>query len=184
MLAAWQTVACDGVITFTSANARLQLSTSYTFTSRKIVLDASGLSTGVTLLAAPASRHFYVTGNNANFTAKAITFQNGRLNYTTGNALGGSMAIEFGASGLFEDCVFQNNSVSGRLARGGVLYAYRSANLVWRRCVVRDNFASSHVEAAGGAMFIVEATVPILLISSRFIKNRIVVSEADLLIWY
>lgn len=180
MLAAWQGAACDGVITFTSANARLQLSTSYTFTSRKILLDASGLSTGVTLLAAPASRHFQVTGNSANFTAKAITFQNGRQNFTTAFALGGSMTIELGASGLFEDCVFRNNSASSqRLARGGAVYAYRNANLLLRRCVVRDNFASSNVEAAGGALFLTEATGSILLISSQLISNRVVVSGAD-----
>jgi hypothetical protein len=36
VLGAWRGVACDGVITFTSDNARLQLSTSYTFTGHKV----------------------------------------------------------------------------------------------------------------------------------------------------
>lgn len=178
MLAAWQGVACDGVITFTSANARLQLSTSYTLTGRKVVLDASGLSSGVTLLAAPASRHFRVTGSTANLTAKAITFQNGRINMTSGNARGGSLFVELGGSGYLEDCVFRNNSVtSSSLAEGGAIYASGSGAIVLRRSVLLDNVVTAAVQGNGGAVFISTVTMPIVFISSRLVSNRVVVSE-------
>jgi hypothetical protein len=121
VLSAWSGAGCDGVIRFTVAQASFKLSAAYTFTSCKLLLDASGLSGGVTLRAAPSERHITMSGASGNLTAKAVTFRDGDFNLTTPSsyAYGGSLRINNAAHGLFEDCTFINNTVHGVAGGGG-----------------------------------------------------------------
>jgi hypothetical protein len=172
VLTSWSGSACDGTIVFSSSGASLTLPQTYTFSSR-LILDASGLGSSVTLLAASSTRHFTFSGSAANLTATNIIFANGAVT-SAASANGGSVQLLSSASGLFTSCTFSGNSLksTGADAYGGAIYAYASGRLMLRGCTLSGNTISASTGCAGGAIYVSSASSALIIIRSRFIRNR------------
>jgi hypothetical protein len=130
------------------------------------------------LLAAPRDRHFGVI-NSGNFTAKAITFQNGRQNSTSPTS-GGSFWISDSASAYFLSCLFWNNTIdstSGQ-AQGGAVFILNADQVVFRNTVLRENTAISQSYVSGAAVYVYHAN-KISFVSSAILRNTAWVSQPN-----
>jgi hypothetical protein len=122
----------------------------------KIILDASNVASGVTLMAGRRSRHFNVT-TTGELTAVQVTFAGGRVINPGGFAWGGSLYLDGGA-GYFLRCTFSNNSVvAGSTGTGGAIQNGRfpvsanlGATLTMIGCSITQNWIRSNKEAYGG----------------------------------
>lgn len=161
------------MLLFTSPGARLQLLRSHSVSGRRLRLDASSLSVGVTLLSAPSARHFSVTGSTGNLTASGITFANGRVSSTSGDAGGGSVLFSGGANGLFSNCVFRNNSAtSTATAQGGAVHGVGAGQLVFRSCQWQGNTVVASGTARGGALHAEGNGTELIISTSTFTANQ------------
>lgn len=172
MLSAWNSIGCTGTIRFTENNARIQLLNEYHL-NMKLVLDASGLANGVTLVGATGKWLFYVVAGN--LTATSVTFADTqKANF--GN--GGALYFDGTAGGTFERCTFRNNTairVDGN-ARGGAIYVGGGGTFVFRNCVFRDNTVTGGGTIDGGAIHAIEPAAKFTFINTIFINNRAMVS--------
>lgn len=124
-----------------------------------LTLDASSLSSGITLLAPPYRRHFNIT-QTAWLTATKVTFSGGNIRSTAG-AYGGSLYFASGGSGLLSSCTFANNTVTmptgSAAAKGGGVYFTGPGRLLLRGCRFSDNSVGSGAmggEAHGGGLYV------------------------------
>lgn len=164
------------MLLFTSPGARLQLLRSHSVTSRRLRLDASSLTVGVTLLSAPSTRHFSVTGSSGNLTASGITFANGRVSSISGDAGGGSVLFSDGANGMFSNCAFRNNSAtSTATAQGGAVHGVGAGQLVFRSCLWQGNTVVGSGTARGGALHTEGNGTQLVISSSTFTANQALV---------
>jgi homoserine acetyltransferase len=86
---------------FTTPGADLRLNQTYVLSSN-VFLDAAGLSSPVTIRAAPRSPHFNLT-TSANLTADSLVFADGMVVKSgAGVAVGGSMRFYKGSIGIFK----------------------------------------------------------------------------------
>lgn len=155
-----------------------RLSQTYSLT-QSVTLNATGLATGITLLASPASRHFSVS-SSAVLKASRVTFAGGRVRSVGGSsAYGGSLHISGSASGSFTSCSFQNNTVfsSSTAAAGGAIYVTSGNSITMVDCTVRDNTVVAANDGRGGGMSISTAT-SLTLTRTRFIGNMVQVKPA------
>lgn len=173
VLNAWISLSCWGTIRFTTDNARIRLLNEYTLTG-KLQLDASGLASGVTLVAA-SNKRFFTVDNNANLTAKGVTFADSQFRWSSSVRGGG---FNFGySSGMFEGCTFRNiTAFSDVHALGGAMYM-SGGTYVFRDCVFRDNNAIGYYWIQGGAMYTDDSSsTKLTVVGTSFINNRAVVS--------
>jgi hypothetical protein len=153
VLSAWTTFGCEGTIRFVTPGAIMQLTRLYIISNRKLVLDASGLSSNVVLRPASQSRFFHIQ-NSGNLTAKGVTFTGVRIN-STANQLGGALSGTLLGSLYLESCIVSNNTIySSNVAQGAGLHFSGGNELVLRDTVVRDNKVISPVQGDGGGMYL------------------------------
>jgi hypothetical protein len=153
VLSAWSSFGCEGTIRFSTGGAVMQLTQQYVISNRKLILDASGLSSSVVLKPAIQSRFFQIQ-SSGNLTAKGITFNGVRINSTT-YQLGGALYIVSSGSLYLESCVVCNNTIYGKsLAAGAGLYSGSGTEVTLRDTVVRDNKVISPVQGEGGGVYL------------------------------
>lgn len=159
----WSSRGCNGTVVFTSPGASLRLDYEYTLGNISVVLDASGLSSPVTLLAAPQSRHFQVTGPSANLTTINIILNGAYRSSPSPSAhlKGGALYADDGAVAWLIRTTFTNNTVAGLApngtACGGAAYL-SGAQLYASNCTFSSNTARSYHKAYGGAIYIESPT--------------------------
>jgi hypothetical protein len=136
-----------------------------------LTLDASSLASGVTLLAAPASRHFWTTSSTL-LQAFKVTFSGGRLKSLVSDAYGGSIYI-YGSIGRFYSCTFTNNTVTSTgSAGGGAIYTSSGTSIEMFDCTVRDNTVVGSVEATGGGVS-ASNSWGLTLTGTTFLRNSV-----------
>lgn len=173
VLNAWISISCWGTIRFTTNNARIRLLNEYVLTG-KLQLDASGLANGVTLVAA-SNKRFFTVNDNANLTAKGVTFADSRFR-SSSSVRGGGFYFGY-SSGMFEGCTFRNiTAFSDVHAMGGAIYI-SGGTYVFRNCDFRDNYAIGYYWIQGGAINTDDSSATKLtVVGTSFINNRAVVS--------
>lgn len=139
-----------------------------------MTLNASGLASGVTLLAAPASRHFWTS---AVLRASKVTFAGGRLHAVNPvdplavTGYGGSVSLDYG-SGYFQSCTFRNNTVTSTGdGGGGAIYLSGDTNsLEMINCTVHHNSVFvANVGYGGGLLAWLAGRV--VLTRTKFLHN-------------
>jgi hypothetical protein len=169
----------DGRITFTANDASLRLAIPYSVGS-SIILDASTLSSGVSLLSAAGRRHFIIE-QNGNLTINKVsslstwylirhqcrsvratcvlqvTLRNGMIRNTGSGDNGGSVQVTNGVL-LAVSSRFVNNSVvcrgAGGSCGGGAIYATGSAaSVTLRSSTLASNTVQSAYTSRGGAIY-------------------------------
>jgi hypothetical protein len=173
VLNAWISISCWGTIRFTTNNARIRLLNEYTLTG-KLQLDASGLADGVTLVAA-SNKRFFTINDNANLTAKGVTFADSQFRWSS-SVWGGGFYFGY-SSGMFEGCTFRNiTAFSDMHAIGGAMYM-SGGTYVFRDCVFRDNNCIGYNKIQGGAIYTDDSNaIKLTVVGTSFINNRAVVS--------
>jgi hypothetical protein len=165
VLNAWDSFGCDGTLRFTTGGAVMQLTQQYVISNRKLILDASGLSSNVVLLPASQSRFFQIQ-SSGNLTAKGITFNGVRIN-STSPQWGGAIYLYLGSLYL-ESCVVCNNTIySSNLAQGAGLFLVGATEVLLRDTIVRDNKILSESQGDGGGMFL-------------FNVQRVIIASSDI----
>jgi predicted outer membrane repeat protein len=173
VLNAWISIACWGTIRFTTNNARIRLLSEYSLTG-KLQLDASGLANGVTLVAA-SNKRFFTINDNANLTAKGVTFADSQFR-SSSTVWGGGFYFGY-SSGMFEGCTFRNiTAFSDINAIGGAMYL-AGGTYVFRNCVFQDNNAIGYNWIQGGAIYADDPdAIKLTVVGTSFINNRAMVS--------